>query len=175
MIRRPPRSTRTDTLFPYTTLFRSRTVGAIDDRDIVRLDAGFGVELVIPCIEQVVELARVARVALQYAELHGLVLLVERIALQLRDLCVARLLLRQRGLILAAQRLPDSGSDRGNLAIEFVKPGTGLLHRRKILFTALQFLLIFCLHPRLLLQQILNREIVQIGRASCRESVCTYV
>src|SRR3546814_14710679 len=26
MIRRPPRSTRTDTLFPYTTLFRSRDV-----------------------------------------------------------------------------------------------------------------------------------------------------
>src|SRR3546814_9737396 len=25
MIRRPPRSTRTDTLFPYTTLFRSHT------------------------------------------------------------------------------------------------------------------------------------------------------
>src|SRR3546814_12869389 len=28
MIRRPPRSTRTDTLVPYTTLFRSRLVGA---------------------------------------------------------------------------------------------------------------------------------------------------
>src|SRR3546814_18341710 len=28
MIRRPPRSTRTDTLFPYTTLFRSREIGA---------------------------------------------------------------------------------------------------------------------------------------------------
>src|SRR3546814_16695359 len=27
MIRRPPRSTRTDTLFPYTTLFRSVHVG----------------------------------------------------------------------------------------------------------------------------------------------------
>src|SRR3546814_15811003 len=26
MIRRPPRSTRTDTLFPYTTLFRSKTM-----------------------------------------------------------------------------------------------------------------------------------------------------
>src|SRR3546814_11736053 len=26
MIRRPPRSTRTDTLFPYTTLFRSEPV-----------------------------------------------------------------------------------------------------------------------------------------------------
>src|SRR3546814_18657407 len=35
MIRRPPRSTRTDTLFPYTTLFRSKlavdvAVGAIE-------------------------------------------------------------------------------------------------------------------------------------------------
>src|SRR3546814_3084399 len=32
MIRRPPRSTRTDTLFPYTTLFRSdqRLVGGVD-------------------------------------------------------------------------------------------------------------------------------------------------
>src|SRR3546814_1160672 len=27
MIRRPPRSTRTDTLFPYTTLFRSKLGG----------------------------------------------------------------------------------------------------------------------------------------------------
>src|SRR3546814_7948535 len=34
MIRRPPRSTRTDTLFPYTTLFRShgRTSLALPDR-----------------------------------------------------------------------------------------------------------------------------------------------
>src|SRR3546814_12807546 len=32
MIRRPPRATRTDTLFPYTTLFRSR-----DEEDLVRL------------------------------------------------------------------------------------------------------------------------------------------
>src|SRR3546814_6347290 len=31
MIRRPPRSTRTDTLFPYTTLFRSRV--AVDAKD----------------------------------------------------------------------------------------------------------------------------------------------
>src|SRR3546814_14073908 len=29
MIRRPPRSTRTDTLFPYTTLFRSLAAGAV--------------------------------------------------------------------------------------------------------------------------------------------------
>src|SRR3546814_1443846 len=30
MIRRPPRSTRTDTLFPYTTLFRSRSYLALN-------------------------------------------------------------------------------------------------------------------------------------------------
>src|SRR3546814_19420484 len=29
MIRRPPRSTRTDTLFPYTTLFRSQSSGLL--------------------------------------------------------------------------------------------------------------------------------------------------
>src|SRR3546814_16710214 len=32
MIRRPPRSTRTDTLFPYTTLFRSAGDSRIDHR-----------------------------------------------------------------------------------------------------------------------------------------------
>src|SRR3546814_6824075 len=41
MIRRPPRSTRTDTLFPYTTLFRSlrpglvQVPGALDRADHV--------------------------------------------------------------------------------------------------------------------------------------------
>src|SRR3546814_7100417 len=34
MIRRPPRSTRTDTLFPYTTLFRSRSAASDDDRPV---------------------------------------------------------------------------------------------------------------------------------------------
>src|SRR3546814_19705186 len=42
MLRRPPRSTRTDTLFPYTTLFRSGSSptanmgGGVDDRYGVR-------------------------------------------------------------------------------------------------------------------------------------------
>src|SRR3546814_6714417 len=34
MIRRPPRSTRTDTLFPYTTLFRSVAVEQFGERQI---------------------------------------------------------------------------------------------------------------------------------------------
>src|SRR3546814_1692426 len=40
MIRRPPRSTRTDTLFPYTTLFRSPSclalAGQLPDRPIAQ-------------------------------------------------------------------------------------------------------------------------------------------
>src|SRR3546814_4784359 len=37
MIRRPPRSTRTDTLFPYTTLFRSLGTRAVDLSAVKRL------------------------------------------------------------------------------------------------------------------------------------------
>src|SRR3546814_4539742 len=44
MIRRPPRSTRTDTLFPYTTLFRSidqsRIEGGKVAREVVSCDGG---------------------------------------------------------------------------------------------------------------------------------------
>src|SRR3546814_4133849 len=36
MIRRPPTSTRTDTLFPYTTLFRSRRLGPIGGADLAQ-------------------------------------------------------------------------------------------------------------------------------------------
>src|SRR3546814_17614527 len=61
MIRRPPRSTRTDTLFPYTTLFRSSPLAAN------------GVELV--------ELPRAAVLAAdQVAGCDAVVLLFERMA-----------------------------------------------------------------------------------------------
>src|SRR3546814_5049998 len=36
MIRRPPRSTRTDTLFPYTTLFRSAGKNTLGGCDLLR-------------------------------------------------------------------------------------------------------------------------------------------
>src|SRR3546814_5383814 len=42
MSRRPTRSTRTDTLFPYTTLFRSVVAGASDNRNSGGGDAGTG-------------------------------------------------------------------------------------------------------------------------------------
>src|SRR3546814_12615866 len=40
MIRRPPRSTRTDTLFPYTTLFRSGQCAGADLAQVLKFDAG---------------------------------------------------------------------------------------------------------------------------------------
>src|SRR3546814_13175501 len=45
MIRRPPRSTRTDTLFPYTTLFRSALVVAVL-LVIIHPDAGLDRQLI---------------------------------------------------------------------------------------------------------------------------------
>src|SRR3546814_13313254 len=52
MIRRPPRSTRTDTLFPYTTLFRSFAAGSgvlgppitykVNGRQYITVLLGFG-------------------------------------------------------------------------------------------------------------------------------------
>src|SRR3546814_5419339 len=46
MIRRPPRSTRTDTLFPYTTLFRSLDLdgGHALGREVAQAGQGGGVE-----------------------------------------------------------------------------------------------------------------------------------
>src|SRR3546814_19940037 len=50
MLRRPPRSTRTDTLFPYTTLFRSELVrsanvaGAFDRRPLVTVVITFAAD-----------------------------------------------------------------------------------------------------------------------------------
>src|SRR3546814_13123020 len=54
MIRRPPRSTRTDTLFPYTTLFRSEDarqamVGMAEIADPLAIDlSGFDGVVVSP-------------------------------------------------------------------------------------------------------------------------------
>src|SRR3546814_10182923 len=54
MIRRPPRSTRTDTLFPYTTLFRSAYRARLIDR--TRLIDGVEV-LVAVCEAREIRLA----------------------------------------------------------------------------------------------------------------------
>src|SRR3546814_5102165 len=65
MIRRPPRSTRTDTLFPYTTLFRSQPV-------LAQVDAGILAELVGQVVDdpQVEVLAAEEGVAVGRSEEH---------------------------------------------------------------------------------------------------------
>src|SRR3546814_15339819 len=47
-IRRPPSSTRTDTLFPYTTLFRSRSAIVLHGRDRLNGQAGKDVREKLP-------------------------------------------------------------------------------------------------------------------------------
>src|SRR3546814_3575233 len=54
MIRRPPRSTRTDTLFPYTTLFRSLHLMGSNRAELAKMNEGArrkGEELVYPAAE----------------------------------------------------------------------------------------------------------------------------
>src|SRR3546814_20324381 len=48
MIRRPPRSTRTDTLFPYTTLFRSESFPLSDSFQGTYADSGLPLALLTP-------------------------------------------------------------------------------------------------------------------------------
>src|SRR3546814_14020859 len=45
MIRRPPRSTRTDTLFPYTTLFRAGRWGLSGDQPHIFASEGEGINM----------------------------------------------------------------------------------------------------------------------------------
>src|SRR3546814_10285788 len=52
MIRRPPRSTRTDTLFPYTTLFRSGPEQHGHVGVVLRI-AGLGVELGLVGLDEI--------------------------------------------------------------------------------------------------------------------------
>src|SRR3546814_18543827 len=54
MIRRPPRSTRTDTLLPYTTLFRSWRLAVVASPEGEAADAGEDtayVERLLPAVE----------------------------------------------------------------------------------------------------------------------------
>src|SRR3546814_7943303 len=58
MIRQPPRSTRTDTLFPYTTLFRSERDHGGNGRDADRAQIGRDIEIVGEQPDVIVEMQR---------------------------------------------------------------------------------------------------------------------
>src|SRR3546814_3044981 len=62
MVRRPPRSTRPDTLFPYTTLFRSAPLAA---RAVEHREVGTLAKQDVPGVEVAVHLAQAVRALLQ--------------------------------------------------------------------------------------------------------------
>src|SRR3546814_9391972 len=117
MIRRPPRSTRTDTLFPYTTLFRSAVIrpfvaGCIPDGDLRRIlaetYAGFEHAAVAP-LKQLDERTWLMEL------FHGPTLAFKDYALQL----LGRLfdhVLRQRGERVTV--IGATSGDTGSAAIE---------------------------------------------------------
>src|SRR3546814_2791731 len=77
MIRRPPRSTLTDTLFPYTTLFRSRVEranGTLQDRLVkaMRLDGISSIAEANTCLDSYMARhnARFARPAFDARDMH---------------------------------------------------------------------------------------------------------
>src|SRR3546814_4367283 len=75
MTRRPPRSTRTDTLFPYTTLFRSAGLGFDPDLNLPRagqlaqrlaaagIDLGSVTDIVLRSEEHTSELQSLMRIS----------------------------------------------------------------------------------------------------------------
>src|SRR3546814_586959 len=103
MIRRPPRSTRTDTLFPYTTLFRSPQLPvALDVVDIplVELVIGrIGIEFAVgqDLLELGMGLAKRARLRIRIDEDDGAPAVD-------RDRDQPHLLLPESSVVLASRR-----------------------------------------------------------------------
>src|SRR3546814_8046639 len=73
MIRRPPRSTRTDTLFPYTTLFRSATASCGQTQGLVRTTIPW---LGVPTIDTVFGAFRMKNVLMASSAIVGAAALV---------------------------------------------------------------------------------------------------
>src|SRR3546814_7974710 len=71
MILRPPRSTRTDTLFPYTTLFRSQVARVEPEVDLQRGGREEGVEMADASAAAGVVVERVLGAVVVAAELRG--------------------------------------------------------------------------------------------------------
>src|SRR3546814_7204561 len=76
MIRRPPRSTRTDTLFPYTTLFRSTLVPMLEWLERRRVPSWLAA---LACVTGAVLVINAAIAAILFPAMNWLTLLPQRI------------------------------------------------------------------------------------------------
>src|SRR3546814_18937512 len=116
MIRRPPRSTRTDTLFPYTTLFRS------DGGGIGAADLQYAGRLAVAALREVGAIV-VAELRDERVVVHAARVLRDRRAvvafLQDRHVAVDALL-RNRRSVARIFRRRDEGLCRAVLVLFFV-------------------------------------------------------
>src|SRR3546814_887419 len=164
MIRRPPRSTRTDTLFPYTTLFRS-IGGVVRARALAKqLEADLAI------IDKRRPRANVSEVMNIIGEVDGRTcIIMDDMVDTAGTLCKAAQALKERGATSvyaycthpvlsggAVQRILESELD------ELVVTDTIPLSE-----SARE-----CKKIRQLSCASLLGETMQIGRASCRERVC---
>src|SRR3546814_8441618 len=116
MIRRPPRSTRTDTRFPYTTLFRSLGVARLlggDRQDLIVIDArrqidvagqppdlaqGFGiVDIAALVLDHQRERQRIAEVRMILEHLHERIVLRQQVREDRLQLHIANADREERG------------------------------------------------------------------------------
>src|SRR3546814_15474630 len=145
MIRRPPRSTLTDTLFPYTTLFRSEFLG--DGNGVLEIPE-------MPCINLLRKTMGSFAPELQdgYFDLAFSISVIEHIPYKALDD-----FWRDHARVLAS----------GGLAIHTIdlylgdEPDAKVAGRMK--------------HYREMPARYGLVPVEQIGRASCRERVCQYV
>src|SRR3546814_7145580 len=88
MIPRPPRSTRTDTLFPYTTLFRSPVLRDLEPLRLDRLLGLQGQQLVhgLRCLQRAFGRLALAHEVCQYAFVFAQVLRSEEHTSELQSL-----------------------------------------------------------------------------------------
>src|SRR3546814_9674485 len=148
MIRRPPRSTRTDTLFPYTTLFRSevgdlklaagrrlQVGGNIADLAIVEIQSGDRpvAGWILGLLDDGHRLAAgpefqhavAFRIGHPVAEHHGAILFRSRAAQHLYEpLAVEDVGAQHTGAGFAVQEMPAECEGLGN-ALRFYLPGIG--------------------------------------------------
>src|SRR3546814_13788803 len=118
MIRRPPRSTRTDTLFPYTTLFRSGVLRLVDQQVIeatVELeqhpgDAAVAREQTVGIVNEVVVVEQNTRLLVALVGFqNGVAENQQRPGGARHHQRIAVLRQRQKALRLALQRLQGAG------------------------------------------------------------------
>src|SRR3546814_770664 len=161
MIRRPPRSTRTDTLFPYTTLFRSRLRGGKVDFDIVSVGATENVLMAATLADGTTVIENAAR----EPEIVDLADCLVEMGADIEGAGTGRI------VVHGVERLHGG---RHRVVADRIETGTFLVA------AAMTGGCVTATHARpgtldAVLDKLVEAGAHEIGRASCRERACPYV